>query len=55
VTEATRLPGGTVRPKLRELLQERAISHNKEGYFIHSSDLHVARAFLEDLLKENTK
>lgn len=47
VEEGTRLPGGTIRPQLRNLLSERVISQGKEGYFVEARQLSAARALLE--------
>ncbi len=48
IQEATRLPGGTVRPILRRLLDERVISQGEEGYFFEVIGLVAARAILSD-------
>ena len=48
VEEATRLPGGTIRPILRKLLEERVISQGEEGYFFEAVGLVPARAILTE-------
>jgi len=47
IEEATRLPGGTVRPKLRQLLEEHVISQGEEGYYVEPVNLVPCRALLE--------
>ncbi len=47
VEESTGLPGGTVRPKLSQLLKERVISKTQAGYFIDAGHLASAKAILE--------
>ncbi|GEM_PF-1469737 len=39
IEKATRIPGGTVRPKLLELHQEHFIQKSGEGYFVSPHDL----------------
>lgn len=51
VEDGTGLPGGTVRPKLSELLKEKVISKGEAGYFVEAENLHRARALLEDTLE----
>lgn len=50
VEDGTGLPGGSVRPKLTELSRERVISKNDTGYYVAVTNLHKARAILEDTL-----
>jgi hypothetical protein len=50
VEDATGLPGGTVRPKLGELFKERIVSKSPTGYFVEVTNLHKARAILENTL-----
>jgi hypothetical protein len=48
IEKALMSPGGTIRPKLLELLDERIIMRSKagEGYFVHASSLRRAKALL---------
>ena len=50
VEEGTGLPGGTVRPKLSELLKERIISKTEAGYLIEVTNLLRANSLLEETL-----
>lgn len=46
ISDATRLPGGTVRPALRRMLDERVIAQGEEGYFFEAFGLGAATAIL---------
>lgn len=48
IQESTRLPGGTVRPRLRGFLEEHVISQGEEGYFFEALGLVAAKALLSD-------
>ncbi len=48
VEENTGLPGGTVRPKLSELLKDKIISKTEAGYLIEAANLFRAKALLEE-------
>ena len=55
VEDATELPGGTVRPKLSELLKDRvAFRESDGGYYVRSTtmSLNNAWAIMEDVLEE---
>jgi hypothetical protein len=54
VEEGTGLPGGTVRPKLSELFNERIISKGDNGYFVEGVNLYKARSILEDTLMNDS-
>lgn len=53
VERATGFPGGTVRPKLSQLVEERIAIKNGEGYLIPASNLHRAHKELEAVLPES--
>ena len=55
IEENTGIPGGTVRPKLGELLKERIISRGEAGYFVEVMSLYRAKSLLEDTLSESKK
>ena len=46
IEKATMLPGGTLRPKLMELVKSRTIVKSGDGYYIHVSSLHRAKEIL---------
>lgn len=48
--EISGLPGGTVRPKLGELVKEKVIAKSSVGYYIEAVNLYKARAVLEDTI-----
>ena len=53
IEEATELPGGTVRPKLSELLKDRVVYRDKEsGYYVQSTSVSInsAWALMEEIL-----
>ena len=53
IEEATELPGGTIRPKLAELLKDRTAYRNQDsGYYIRSTSMSInnAWALMEDVL-----
>ena len=52
----TELPGGTVRPKLRELIHDRIAFQNEDGsYSIRPTSMSInnARALFEDVIEKN--
>lgn len=55
IEEGTGLPGGTVRPKLSELFNEKVISKGSSGYFIESINLYKARSILETTLDDGNE
>jgi hypothetical protein len=46
IEKATMLPGGTIRPKLMELVKSRIIVKSGEGYYVHASNLHRTKDVL---------
>lgn len=46
IEKATMLPGGTLRPKLQELVKAKVVVKSGEGYYIHASSLHRAEEML---------
>lgn len=55
VEEATELPGGTVRPKVSELIRDRVVYRNKDGsYYVRPSSvsLNKAWAIMENVVFE---
>ena len=46
IEKATMLPGGTLRPKLRELVKTRVVVKSGDGYYVHVSSLHRAKEIL---------
>jgi hypothetical protein len=48
VEEISGLPGGTVRPKIAELIKEKVIAKSSVGYYIEAKNLYKARAILEN-------
>jgi hypothetical protein len=46
IEKATMLPGGTIRPKLMELVKGRVVAKTGEGYYIHAASLHRAKDIL---------
>jgi hypothetical protein len=47
IEEVSGLPGGTVRPKLAELIKQKVIAKSSVGYYIEAKNLYKARAVLE--------
>jgi hypothetical protein len=46
IEKATMLPGGTLRPKLMELVKSRVVVKSGDGYYIHPSSLYRAKEIL---------
>ena len=46
IEKATMLPGGTLRPKLMELVKSRVVIKSGDGYYIHVASLHRAKELL---------
>lgn len=46
VEKATNLPGGTIRPKLSELVKDRIAVKNGDGYYVPAMNLHRAKKLL---------
>ena len=46
IEKATMLPGGTLRPKLMELVKSRHIVKSGDGYYVHVASLHRAKEIL---------
>jgi hypothetical protein len=47
VEDISGLPGGTVRPKLGELIKDKIIAKSSVGYYVEGKNLYKARAILE--------
>jgi hypothetical protein len=52
IEEISGLPGGTVRPKLSDLLKGKIIEKSSVGYYIEARNLYKARAILEHTIPE---
>lgn len=53
VEKATNFPGGTVRPKLSQLVEEHIAVKSGDGYLVPASNLHRAKKELEPTLPES--
>ena len=46
IEKSTMIPGGTIRPKLMELVKSRVVFKSGDGYYIHVSSLRRAQEIL---------